>query len=316
MGETRVHLGLFHLDLVVGKGGFGKVWKVHQKKSDRVYAMKEMLKVKIIQKKSVDSVMNEVDLLRTLKHPFLVNMTYAFQDRENLYLVMDYINGGDLRYHIGKCRRFSESQSKFFIACIILALEYLHSHNIIHRDIKPENIVLDENGYARLTDLGVSRKVKDDNASDTSGTPGYMSPEVIRRRNHSYPTDYFALGVMIYEFMVGKRPYVGKNRQEIREQILARQARVTPEELPKGWSNSCLDFVNGLLLRDPQQRLGALGIHELKEHEWLRQVDWTRLENKELKSPYIPMVMALSDSGHIRELRGLQGADLLRHHYG
>jgi serine/threonine protein kinase len=105
--------------------------------------MKEMLKAKIIQKKSVDSVMNEVTLLSRLKHSFLVNMAYAFQDRENLYLVMDYLNGGDLRYHIGKCRRFTEPQCKFFISCLILALEYLHSHNIIHRDIKPENIVLD-----------------------------------------------------------------------------------------------------------------------------------------------------------------------------
>lgn len=178
--------------------------------------MKEMLKAKIIQKKSVDSVMNEVSLLTKLKHPFLVNMSYAFQDRENLYLVMDYLNGGDLRYHIGKCRRFSESQCKFFIACIIVALEYLHSNNIIHRDIKPENLVLDDRGYVRLTDLGVSRKVREDNANDTSGTPGYMAPEVIRRRNHSFPADFFAIGVMVYEFMLGRRPYVGKNRQEIR----------------------------------------------------------------------------------------------------
>lgn len=102
-----------------------------------------MLKTKIIDKKSVDSVMNEVYLLSRVRHPFLVNMAYAFQDRENLYLVMDYLNGGDLRYHIGKCRRFTELQCKFFIACIIVSLSYLHAHNIIHRDIKPENIVLD-----------------------------------------------------------------------------------------------------------------------------------------------------------------------------
>lgn len=142
---------------MVGKGGFGKVWKVEMKRNSKIYAMKEMYKTKIIDKKSINSVMNERILLARLKHPFLVNMSFAFQDRENLYLVMDYINGGDLRYHIGKRRRFTELETKFFVACIILALQYLHANRVLHRDIKPENLVLESNGYVRLTDLGVSR---------------------------------------------------------------------------------------------------------------------------------------------------------------
>lgn len=125
-------------------------------------------------------------------------MVCAFQTRENLFLIMDYIDGGDLRYHIGKRRRFSEVETKFFMANMIVGLEYLHQNNIIHRDMKPENMVFDSDGYLRITDMGISRELREENHQDTSGTPGYMSPEVICRKNHSFAADYFALGVMGY----------------------------------------------------------------------------------------------------------------------
>ena len=148
--------------------------------------------------------MNEKSLLSKLKNAFLVNMHSAFQNKENLFLVMDYCNRGDLRYHIGMREKFKQAETKFFLACIILCLEYLHQKNIIHRDLKPENLVIDQSGYVRVTDLGVSREVRKNNAEDTSGTPGYMAPEVICRMNHSFEVDFFALGVMGYEFMTGK----------------------------------------------------------------------------------------------------------------
>lgn len=141
--------------------------------------MKEMSKNRIITKRSVNSVMNEQKLLLMLRHPFLVNMRYAFQNSETLYLVMDLMKGGDLRYHIGSKRRFTEEEVKFVVACIIVALEYLHTNSIIHRDIKPENLVLDEKGYVRVTDLGIARVWNPENSSETSGTPGYMAPEVM-----------------------------------------------------------------------------------------------------------------------------------------
>lgn len=159
---------------VIGKGGFGRVWKVQDKKSDHQYAMKEMSKQRILAKKSVNSVLNERNLLSKLHHDFIVNMKYAFQDRENLYLIMDLLSGGDLRYHICKHRKFTEQQTKFFAANIILALEYLHNNSIIHRDIKPENLVFDDKGYLRVTDFGIARIWNPENKKDTSGTPGYM----------------------------------------------------------------------------------------------------------------------------------------------
>ncbi|CAD8106657.1 unnamed protein product [Paramecium sonneborni] len=278
----------FQFHYVIGKGGFGKVWKVEMKKSKQYYAMKEMSKAKIIAKRSVNSVMNERNLLAQFKHPFLINMNYCFQDRENLFLVMDLLTGGDLRYHIGKMRRFKEHQTKFFIACVILALEFLHNNNIIHRDLKPENLVLDKQGYARLTDLGIARIWKQENSQDTSGTPGYMAPEVMCRQNHTIAVDYFALGIMGYEFMLGRRPYNGRSRQEIRDQILTRQVQIKKSEIPDDWSVEAADFINKLIQRKPANRLGFKGPEEVKNHPWLRNFPWQKLLNKEIESPYIP----------------------------
>ena len=144
-------------------------------------------------------------------------MHYAFQDRDNLYLIMDLLLGGDQRYHIARRRKFSEEITKFFLACLIHALEAVHNANIIHRDVKPENLVFDNDGYLRLTDFGVARKLTADNSSETSGTPGYMAPEVLSRMNHRFEADYFAIGVIGFECMNGRRPYVGVTRKDIRE---------------------------------------------------------------------------------------------------
>ena len=250
--------------------------------------MKEMSKARVLSKKSVNSVMNERKLLGSLKHPFIVNMQYAFQDRENLYLAMDFLSGGDLRYHLGKQKKFTESQTKFFVACILTGLEFLHGNGILHRDIKPENLVLDEDGYVRITDFGIARFWNLENAKDTSGTPGYMAPEVMCRQNHGVAVDYFAVGVIAYEFMTGKRPYQGKSRKEIRDLVLAKQVQLTREEVPEDWSYEAADFVNKLLQRKPLNRLGLNGPHEVKTHPWLCNYPWGKLYAKSLPAPFLP----------------------------
>ena len=204
-----------------------------------------MSKVKIIDKKSIKSINSERDLLSELYSPYIVNMYYAFQDKEYLYLVMDLLPGGDLRYHISIHKKFSEEQTRFFICGIILSLEYIHSKGIIHRDIKPENLVLDAKGYVRLTDFGIAKKIKEDNSNETSGTPGYMSPEVLNSKNHSFPADYFALGVIGYEFKKGERPYKGKNRKEIKDKINKEQIQLTMNEQIK---NNYQDIDNIILI--------------------------------------------------------------------
>ncbi|CAD8048911.1 unnamed protein product [Paramecium primaurelia] len=283
---TTISRLVFRFIYVIGKGGFGKVWRVEMKQTKKEFALKEMIKAKIISKRSVNSVMNEKFLLEHLRHPFIVNMHFAFQDRENLYLVLDLLRGGDLRFHIGKLKRFTEDQAKFFACCILLALQYLHQNGIIHRDLKPENLVFDKDGFLHLTDLGVARLNKESVANDTSGTPGYMAPEVMCKMEHSYPVDYYALGVILYEILIGKRPYNGKNRQEIREQILAKQVSIKEGTL--NVSSKAIDFINRLLIRKPQQRLGFEGIEEIIHHQWLKGVQWAKLLNKDMKSLYIP----------------------------
>ena len=255
---------IFHY--AVGRGGFGKVWVVEFRGDHQQYAMKEMLKLRIVTKQSVNSVVNEQKLLSILRHPFLVNMKFAFQDRDNLYLVMDLMKGGDLRFHINQQQKFTEQQTKFFVACIVTGLEYLHVNCIIHRDIKPENLVLDHKGYIRITDFGIARIISSDNSRDTSGTPGYMAPEVLNRQRHSIAVDYFALGVIAYEFMTGRRPYLGRNRKEIKECIISRQVRLVKTQVPAGWSMESADFINKLLERNADNRLGCNGPSEVKNH--------------------------------------------------
>ena len=219
----------------------------------------------------------------------MVNMQYAFQDRDNLYLVMDLLNGGDLRYHISRYRKFSEEQTRFFIANIIYAIEYIHSNNVIHRDIKPENLVLDDKGYVRITDFGIAKENMPDNSSETSGTPGYMAPEVMKGRNHSFPVDFFAIGVIGYEFMLGTRPYVGKNRKEIKEQMLSKAVVINEDNIATGWSQESANFINKLLERKENKRLGYKeGAKELMEHHWLKYYPWDELKSKTLLAPFIP----------------------------
>ena len=247
-----------------------------------------MYKVKVIDRRSEFSIISERNLLSKLKHPFIVNMHFAFQDFSKLYLVMDLLTGGDLRYHIAKRKTFTEQQTKFFIANLILSLEYIHSQKIIHRDIKPENLVLDSKGYVRLTDFGVAKINEPDNSSETSGTPGYMAPEVILIQNHSYAADFFALGVIGYEFMMGYRPYLGRSRKEIKDLIISKQAKIRKEELPEGWGIIAANFINGLLQRKPNKRLGYQNISEIKENPWMEDIDWDLLSKKELEAPFLP----------------------------
>lgn len=137
------------------------------------------------------------------------------------------------------------------MACLVAGLEYCHEKTIIHRDIKPENLVIDDEGYLRITDFGIARNWRKENAQDTSGTPGYMAPEVMCRQNHSYAVDYFAVGVLAYECMFGKRPYVGKSRKDIRDNILAKQVHIKKQEVPIGWGIEAADFINKMIQRKP-----------------------------------------------------------------
>ena len=273
-----------------------------------------MSKVKIIDRRSEKSIKTERDFLSKLRHPFIVNMNCAFQDYDNLYLVMDLLTGGDLRYHLCKLRLFSEEEAKFFIACLLLGLEYIHGNNIIHRDIKPENLVFDEKGYLRITDFGVAKIRKEDNSSETSGTPGYMAPEVLMAQNHSFPVDFFAIGVMGYEFMLGQRPYIGKNRKEIKQLVLRKQAKIDEDDIVDGWSMESVEFINHCLKRKDSRRLGFTGgVKDLKNHKWFKDYDWESLYNKTLSAPFVPYIGGNFDKKYCEAIENLSQETLERY---
>ena len=300
--ENKLKLDDFALLYPIGRGGFGRVWKVRLKRQylvknldirllknkSRIFAMKEMNKAKVFYKKSVQSVANERKFLEMFNYNLLCNMYYAFQDSDTLYIIMDYLSGGDLRFHICKKQFFSENETKFIAACITLSLNYIHDKNVIHRDLKPENLVFGADGYLHLTDFGIAMEYQKDGVLSASGTPGYMAPEAIINKPHDFCVDYFALGVIVYELMLGERPYQGKNRKEIKEQMFSLEIKLDDDDMPEDWEdNNILDFINNLLKRKKAKRLGSKGCNEIKNHPYFKDIQWEQIENCTLNSPFV-----------------------------
>jgi serum/glucocorticoid-regulated kinase 2 len=302
--SPRLNLDDFCLLYPIGRGGFGRVWKVRlkrqynskisdirlQKNKSRIFAMKEMSKAKISLKKSIKSVANERKFLEKFHFNLLCNMYYAFQDDDTLYIIMDYLSGGDLRYMI--CRRnfFTEEETKFIAACITLNLNYIHDKNVIHRDIKPENLVFGANGYLHLTDFGIALEYHrgENGVRSASGTPGYMAPEAITNKRQEFSVDYFALGVIVYELMLGERPYQGKNRKEIKEQMMNLEIKLDKDDLPEEWKDeNIIDFINKLLERKKKKRLGFKTDLEVKNHPYFNNISFDLIENMKFESPFI-----------------------------
>ena len=263
-----------------------------------------MSKLKIIKKNSVKNINNEKKFLSMLNNPFLVNMICSFQDNENLYLVMDLLLGGDMRYHINKKavynRKNDENQLKFIAGCVLVGLNYIHEKQIIHKDIKPENLVFDSRGYIHITDFGISKIYHPDNGKENSGTPGYMAPEVLFNKDHNFNVDYFSLGVILYELLMGRRPYHGHSKKELRKDVVSRQAKIKEDNIPDGLIKSnkfslCADFINKLLERKKEKRLGYMNFKEIKDHPWLIDFNWDELITKKMQPYFVPPV---SDSNY------------------
>jgi serum/glucocorticoid-regulated kinase 2 len=231
-------------------------------------------------------------------------MNFSFQDKDYLFMINDLMSGGDLRYWYTKKKVFTEKECKFIIACIILGLEYLHTNKIIHRDLKPENIIFDKKGYVHIVDFGIAKELKnepEERIIDASGSPGYMSPETIFKKPHSYASDFFSLGVICYEMMMKRRPYIGKNRQEIKEKMASEFVQIKNNEIPKGWSVEFVDFINKLLEKNEENRLGYKNINEIKCHQWFKYTDWKNIYLMKEKPPFIPPKTVISSEENIDE---------------
>ena len=284
---------------LIGKGTFGQVFQVRKKDTQRVYAMKVLSKKVIVQKKEVQHTVGERNILvRTaMTHsPFIVGLKFSFQTPTDLYLVTDYMSGGELFWHLQREGRFNEPRSKFYIAELILALQHLHQHDIVYRDLKPENILLDANGHIALCDFGLSKAnlTKDDTTNTFCGTTEYLAPEVLLdEAGYTKMVDFWSLGVLVFEMCCGWSPFYAEDTQQMYKNIAFGKVRFPRDAL----STEGRNFVKGLLNRNPKHRLGANGdAEELKSHSFFADIDWSALGDKDLVPPFKPRLKSETDT--------------------
>eukprot|EP00164_Ancoracysta_twista_P006441 GFYU01008967.1.p1 GENE.GFYU01008967.1~~GFYU01008967.1.p1 ORF type:complete len:497 (+),score=93.76 GFYU01008967.1:229-1719(+) len=273
---------------MIGAGSFGKVFLVRKMDSGSVYAMKVLSKTGLVKKDQVANAISERKALTSLRHPFIVQLYYSFQDEDNLYLVMEFARGGELFYHLQKAGKFDENIVRFYAAEIIVVLTYLHSRETIYRDLKLENIMLDEHGHIRVTDLGLAKEghpVEDDGVMSTTfaGTPEYLAPEVLTGVGYGKAADWWSLGVATYEMLTGELPFLAETRAELYERVL--DGDLT---FPKHVSDEARDFVSSLLTRNPKDRLADHKV--VMHHPFFRDVNWLNLASGCEEPPIKPVI--------------------------
>ncbi|KAI9318149.1 kinase-like protein [Dichotomocladium elegans] len=290
--NEEVDLSHFSLLRSVGKGAFGKVRVVQHKAHKQMFALKYINKAKCIQMRAVENIISERRLLEQINYGFIVNLRYAFQDDENLFMVLDLMLGGDLRFHLERMGPLPESQVRFYAAEIALALHYLHEKNIVHRDVKPDNILLNEHGHAHLTDFNIAVSYSHEKPLlSVAGSMAYMAPEILRKRGYTTSVDWWSLGVVCYELLTGNRPFRGKTNELLQASILNDPIEFPEDSHTTGaLSTHCRDCVLGLLKRNVDERLGASpqGFARFKKHPWFEGLDWNALENKAIEPPFKP----------------------------
>lgn len=298
-GFEKADPSQFELLKVLGQGSYGKVFlvrKVTGSDAGQLYAMKVLKKATLKVRDRVRSKM-ERDILAEVNHPFIVKLHYAFQTEGKLYLILDFLRGGDLFTRLSKEVMFTEEDVKFYLAELALALDHLHGLGIIYRDLKPENILLDEEGHIKITDFGLSKEATDHDkrAYSFCGTIEYMAPEVVNRRGHTQSADWWSFGVLMFEMLTGSLPFQGKDRKETMALIL--KAKLG---MPQFLSAEAQSLLRALFKRNPCNRLGAGvdGVEEIKRHPFFVTIDWNKLYRKEIKPPFKPAVGRPEDTFH------------------
>ncbi|CAG9311718.1 unnamed protein product [Blepharisma stoltei] len=298
--ETQKNHSLndFELLKVIGKGRFGKVLLVKKKISGELFAMKILKKKYIEECRQIEHTRTERKILARVDHPYIVKFYYAFQSNERLYFILEYCSGGELFFHLNRARRFDEERVKFYSACLVLAIEHLHSKNIIYRDLKPENVLIDEDGFPKITDFGLSKEDCKDPRSARSfcGTAEYLAPEVIIKQGYGKVVDWWSLGCIIYEMLVGLPPFYNENKKYVYMKILSEDPH-----LPDFLSSAVKSLLSGLLNKDPNRRLGAEGADEIKRNPWFFDIDWVALEAKSIMPPFIPNISDPANSRYFSE---------------
>lgn len=271
----------------IGKGSFGKVFLVECKKDNQIYAMKVLEKAQIRDSDLVENSKVERIILSQVSFPFIVDLYYSFQTNKRLYLVTEYVSGGDLFQLMQKLSKFSGDQIKLYLAEILVSLEYLHKKNCIYRDLKPENILLQSDGHIKIIDFGLSKmffgRSNEQRADSICGTAEYMAPEVVYDNSYSNTVDWFSLGAIAFFFFTGYTAYNCKDNP------LNHIVKKNPLYYnPKIFDKVSEDFISRLLTYNPKLRLGANGINEIKDHPFFLGIDWNKVLSKEYQPQYVP----------------------------
>jgi serum/glucocorticoid-regulated kinase 2 len=283
------HLTIDDFDLlkVIGKGSFGKVMQVRKKDSGKIYALKAIRKSHIVSRSEVTHTLAERTVLARVDNPFIVPLKFSFQSPEKLYLVLSFINGGELFYHLQREGKFELSRARFYTCELLSALECLHSLDVIYRDLKPENILLDYKGHIALCDFGLCKlnMKNQDKTSTFCGTPEYLAPELLLGHGYTKVVDWWTLGILLYEMLTGLPPYYDEDVNTMYRKILT-----NPLKFPENFDKDAKDLLIGLLSRDPKQRLGNNGAKEIMEHAFFKLIDWNKLNSKGYLPPFKPPV--------------------------
>lgn len=294
----------FQLGKTLGTGTFGRVRLVtyNQPLEDGTFrrwvlALKMLRKTEIIRLKQVEHIKSEKNILSQCSHPFIVDMYGWFQDAEFVYMIMEFVLGGEVFSQLRQSGRFTNEASRFFAAEIVLAIESLHKQNIVYRDLKPENLLIDRHGHIKITDFGFAKKVED-RTWTLCGTPEYLAPEIIQSKGHGKAVDWWALGILIYEMLAGYPPFYDENPFGIYQKILA--GRI---EFPRHFEPHAKDLIRKLLTADRTKRYGCLknAAEDVKQHKWFRSVNWDRTYNREVKPPMIPGFRSEDDTSNFDE---------------
>ncbi|XP_078432946.1 putative serine/threonine protein kinase IRE [Wolffia australiana] len=327
--KDRTSIEDFEIIKPISRGAFGRVFLAKKRVTGDLFAIKVLKKTNMIRKNAVESILAERNILISVRHPFVVRFFYSFTCRENLYLVMEYLNGGDLYSLLRSLGCLDEDMARTYIAEVVLALEYLHSLNVIHRDLKPDNLLIAHNGHIKLTDFGLSKvglinstdglsgpdvsnssmllepdsethypernpKGEQREKQSVVGTPDYLAPEILLGMPHGPTADWWSVGIILYELLVGIPPFNADHPQKIFDNIMNR--KIVWPSIPDEMSHEAYDLINKFLIENPHQRLGATGSLEVKRHPFFKSINWAMLA--EQKAAFIPSTEGEDDTSY------------------
>ncbi|CAH8500455.1 unnamed protein product [Schistosoma turkestanicum] len=291
--KTPVTKHTFRMYRVLGKGGFGEVCACQVRATGKLYACKKMEKKRMKKRSAENMAMMEKETLQRVNSRFVVNLAYTFETKDALCLVLTIMNGGDLKFHIHNMNNgsgFNENRARFYAAEITLGLQHMHTKNIVYRDLKPENILIDDQGHVRISDLGLAVYIEPGGtAKGRVGTAGYMAPEVVMNTRYTFSPDWFGLGCIVYEMIMGQAPF-RRRKERVRREEVDRRVCEDTEEYNCKFSDNSKKFCQSLLQKDPHCRLGCddAGAEGVKHHSWFSCINWVRLEAGLEDAPFLP----------------------------